>query len=224
MSKKLIVIEGTDCSGKETQSKLLVEYLNNKGIKAIRFAFPDYDSPTGKIIAGPYLGKEGFLPPLFDEGSVNVNPYCACLLYAMDRKYNINKILDKINEGYIVVLDRYVESNMAFQGARLDDDKRDKLFGFVDKLEYEMLELPRPDLTIFLHMPLWASKVLRGNRKEKPDQNESDDEYLKKSENVYIELSKTYNWKTILCAENNNILTPNEISNIVFNTVDEFLK
>ena len=215
MKGKLIVIEGTDCSGKETQSKTLVENLNNSGIKAIRFAFPDYDSPTGKIIAGPYLGKEGYLPPQFSEGSINVDPYCACLLYAMDRKYNIKKIADKLDQGYVVVLDRYVESNMAFQGARLTGNKREHLFTFVDKLEYEMLDLPRPDLTIFLYMPVWATKKLKANRAEKPDQNESNEDYLKRAEEVYIELAKKYNWTTINCTENEDILTPEKISEIV---------
>ena len=85
MRGKLIVIEGTDCSGKETQSNLLVDFLNNEGLKTKKFAFPNYNSPTGKIIAGPYLGKEGYYPPLFDEGASNVDPYCATLLFAMDR-------------------------------------------------------------------------------------------------------------------------------------------
>lgn len=224
MKGKLIVIEGTDCSGKETQSKALVEFLNDSGIKAIRFAFPDYESPTGKIIAGPYLGKEGYQPPVFDEGSTNVDPYCACLLYAMDRKYNIQKILDKLNDEYVVVLDRYVESNMAFQGARLDENKREHLFAFVDKLEYEMLKLPRPDSTIFLHMPIWASAQLKKGRQERPDQNEKDEAYLKRAEDVYLQLAKMYNWKRIPCTENNTILTPKDISAKLQNYVMEFLK
>jgi len=215
MKGRLIVIEGTDCSGKETQSKLLVGYLNEKGINAIRFAFPDYNSPTGKIIAGPYLGKSGYLPPLFEEGSVNVDPYCACLLYAMDRKYNIQKIVDKLNEGYIVVLDRYVESNMAFQGARLDDDKREHLFDFIDKLEYQMLELPRPDQTLFLYMPSWATKKLKEKRAEAPDQNEKDEEYLLRAEKVYLQLAIKYGWTTVDCVEKDNILSPEKIANVI---------
>ena len=103
MRGKLIVIEGTDCSGKETQSNLLVDFLNNAGLKTKKFAFPNYDSPTGKIIAGPYLGKEGYQPPLFEEGASNVDPYCATLLFAMDRKYNIKEIRT-LNSGNIKFL------------------------------------------------------------------------------------------------------------------------
>lgn len=224
MVGKLIVIEGTDCSGKETQSKLLVDFLNKKGVKAIRFAFPNYNSPTGKIIAGPYLGKEGFLPPVFDEGSVNVEPYCACLLYAMDRRYNIGAINEKLSQGYVVVLDRYVESNMAFQGARIQDRKdRVKLYDFIDKLEYNMLELPRSNKTIFLHMPAWASAILKRGRAEKLDQNEVDEEYLKRTEKVYFELADMYNWKTISCISDNNIKTPVQINNMLCEYVMELI-
>ena len=74
MKGKLIVIEGTDCSGKETQTKLLIERLTNAGIKVKRYSFPMYDSPTGQIIGGCYLGKEQYGCGLFKEGAPNVSP------------------------------------------------------------------------------------------------------------------------------------------------------
>ena len=89
---KLIVIEGTDCSGKETQSKLLEERLKKEGKKVVRFDFPMYDSPTGKIIGGAYLGKPEIGKSIFPEGAVNVDPYITCLYFAADRKYNMPKI------------------------------------------------------------------------------------------------------------------------------------
>ena len=89
---KFIVIEGTDCSGKETQSKLLVEKLNSMGKKAVRITFPNYSSPTGKIVGGPYLGKEEISPCWFPEGAVNVDPMVTSLYYAADRKYNEKEI------------------------------------------------------------------------------------------------------------------------------------
>ena len=97
----LIVVEGTDCSGKETQSNLLVEKLNQDGIKCEKYCFPRYTSATGKIIAGPYLGKEGYYPPLFEEGAVNVSPFVASLYYAADRKYNIHEITNFLNQGIV---------------------------------------------------------------------------------------------------------------------------
>ena len=221
MKGKLIVIEGTDCSGKETQSNLLVEYLNSRGIKTKKFSFPNYDSPTGKIIAGPYLGKEGFYKPLFPEGASNVNPYCASLLYAMDRKYNINLIINELNNGYNVVLDRYIDSNTAHQGAKLNGEEREHMFTFIERLEYELLELPKADLQILLHMPTWAAAVLKADRFEKADQHESDTNHLRRAEECYLELAKRRKSKVIECTQNGKILKIEEISEKLCNFVEK---
>ena len=93
MRGKIIVIEGTDCSGKETQSKLLVKRLTEKGIKCASFSFPMYDTPTGRIVGGAYLGKPEICDGYFKEGAPNVDPKVSCLYYAADRKYNIDKAL-----------------------------------------------------------------------------------------------------------------------------------
>ena len=209
---KLIIIEGTDCSGKETQSNLLVNFLNLNGYATKKFSFPNYNSATGKIIAGPYLGKKGFGEPLFNEGASNVDPYCASLLYAMDRKYNINTILNELNNGINIVLDRYVLSNMAHQASKLTPQTEEHMFYFIERLEYELLELPRPDLQIFLHMPTWATNELKKNRPEAPDQHESNTNYLRKSEQAYLKLAQKYNCKIIECTNNKTIKTINQIN------------
>ena len=85
MKGKLIVIEGTDCSGKETQTNLLMKKLESDNISIVKFDFPNYDSPTGRIIGGPYLGKEYICPSWFTEGAVNVDPKVASLYFAADR-------------------------------------------------------------------------------------------------------------------------------------------
>ena len=82
---KIIVIEGTDCSGKETQSKMLLERLNQNNIDSVYMTFPAYDTPTGKIIGGSYLGKESIGKCVFPEGAVNVDAKVASLYYAADR-------------------------------------------------------------------------------------------------------------------------------------------
>ena len=92
MRGKLIVVEGTDCSGKETQTKKLVEKLTNDGRTVKRYSFPFYESPTGKIIGGPYLGKSYISDGWFPEGATNVDYKVASLYYAADRLYNINTI------------------------------------------------------------------------------------------------------------------------------------
>ena len=151
---KFIVIEGTDCSGKETQSKLLVEKLNNLGKKAVRLTYPNYESPTGKIIGGPYLGKEEIGSCWFPEGAVNVDPKVTSLYYAADRKYNEHDLRKYLDDDYFVICDRYTSSNMAHQGSKIkDDNERFEMYQWIDKLEYDLLELPKPDKTIFLHMP-----------------------------------------------------------------------
>ena len=124
---RLIVIEGTDCSGKETQSKLLVEKLESLGYKAIRLTFPNYDTPTGKIVGGPYLGKKEICECWFPEGAVNLDPKVASLYYAADRKYNEVEIQKYLDDDYFVICDRYVSSNMAHQGSKIKNDEDRKI-------------------------------------------------------------------------------------------------
>lgn len=200
MRGKLIVIEGTDCSGKETQTKLLVEKLEKENIKCVRFSFPVYDSPTGKIVGGPYLGKEYICDGWFDEGAINVDPKVASLYYAADRKYNIGKIEELISKGINVILDRYTYSNLAHQGGKLKNKKdRFEMYSWLDKLEFELMGLPKADIRVFLHMPYEVSCILKKDRKEAADQHESSKEHLLASENAYKEIADIYNFKTIEC-------------------------
>lgn len=213
---KIVVIEGTDCSGKETQTKLLYEKLNKLGYKVATMSFPAYDTPTGKIVGGCYLGKKEIGPCLFPEGAVHVAPEIASLYYAADRRYNLDKILKLKEENDYLILDRYISSNMAHQGSKIvDDEKRYYIYQFIDKLEYWLLELPKPDMTIFLHMPTAYSKELKKNR-ENLDGHEKDNAYLEQSEKAYIELSEMYNWSTIECVKDHKIKSIEEIHEEVF--------
>lgn len=221
MKGKIIVIEGTDCSGKETQSKLLEKYLNSNGINCIRMSFPAYDTPTGKIVGGPYLGKEEICPSYFEDGSADVDPYISCLYYAADRKYNIEKVNEYVDDGYIVILDRYTTSNMAHQGGKIEDsEERFNMYQWIDKLEYWLLKLPKPDITIFLHMPYTSSCELKKNRKSL-DGNEKSETHLKNAEKAYIELSELYNWDRIECVESDRIKSIEEISSEIINMLKE---
>ena len=220
---KFIVIEGTDCSGKETQSKLLVEKLTNLGKKAIRITFPNYDSPTGKIIGGPYLGKEEISSCWFPEGAVHVDPKVACLYYAADRKYNENEIKKYLDEDYFVICDRYISSNMAHQGSKIvDDNERFNMYQWIDKLEYWLLALPKPDKTIFLHVPYSYAFELKKNRISL-DEHEKSEEHLKNSEIAYLELSSYYNWININCISNNSIRTIDDINDEIIENIKEYL-
>ena len=221
MKGKIIVIEGTDCSGKETQTSLLVQRLRRMGRKIERLSFPDYDTPTGRIVGGAYLGKphigEGFIP----EGASNVDPKVAALYYAADRRYNRQKILDLLNDGVDVVLDRYVESNMGHQGGKIfDKEERLKLYEDLANLEYGFLELPKPDLTIFLYVPYKKVVELRSGRREPADQHESNPLHIRNAEHAYLELAELHDYKKINCLDKKNKLRDIEdIQEDVYNLV-----
>jgi len=225
MKGKLIVIEGTDCSGKETQSNLLIEKLKNDGIRIEKFSFPNYNSPTGKIIGGPYLGKSYICDGWFPEGAPNVDPKVSALYYAADRLYNIDKINFLLDNGVNVILDRYVYSNMAHQGGKLDKaDDRHAMYDWLDNLEFNLLGLPKPDISVFLHMPFELSLTLKKNREEDLDQNEKDKNHLINAENAFIELANRYNFYTIECNEGDRIKTIPEINKDLYNHVSNIIK
>ncbi|MCM1053657.1 MAG: hypothetical protein NC483_06775 [Ruminococcus sp.] len=219
MSKgKLIVIEGTDCSGKETQTQKLVENLSNLGYKTISFSFPNYASPTGKIIGESYLGKYG--ESLFREGIENVDPKISSLYYAADRAYNIDIIKEYLKKDYIVILNRYVESNMAFQGGKIKDiKKRNLMYEWLDNLEFVLLDLPRPDYVIFLYLPYEYVTFLKKKRKEVANTT-----LLHMAEIAYIELAVIYEYEKVNCLSDGNLRSIDDISNEIFNKTLKFLR
>lgn len=226
---KLIVIEGTDCSGKETQSKILVERLNKEGIACKKMSFPQYESPTGRIVGQCYLGKErgeweGDRGWFGDANAVNFR--VASLYYAADRLFALPKINSILNSGENLVLDRYTPSNMAHQGGKVDLNERKKVFSFIDKLEYNLLELPRPDAVIFLYMPFQVGLQLREKRGEKADLHECNISHLKRAEETYLELSNLYKWIRIDCSPDGTINSLRSIDNIgeeVYKRISEVL-
>ena len=220
MRGKLIVVEGTDCSGKETQANLLLERLARDNIKVCKYSFPNYDAPTGRIIGGPYLGKSYICEGWFKEGASNVDPKVASLYYAADRKYNISEIMEKLDAGINVVLDRYIYSNMAHQAGKISNKtERNRMYKWLEKLEFNLLELPHADIRIFLHMPFETSLELKKNRSESLDQHESDKEYLIKAETAYLELAEKYAFYTIECNNGLEARTIARINNDLYDYV-----
>lgn len=216
MKGKLIVIEGTDCSGKETQTKALVECMETMGYKVKRFSFPMYDTPTGQIVGGPYLGKSYICDGWFPEKAPNVNPKVSALYYAADRLYNIKKIMDELNNGTNVILDRYTFSNMAHQGGKMEESKeRYAMYDWLYDLEFKYLGLPFPDIAIFIHMPYEGSVLLKSGREEAADQNEADEKHLRDAERAYIEIADKFDFKFIECIkESSNSITKESIKSI----------
>jgi dTMP kinase len=215
----LIVIEGTDCSGKGTQSDILYNRLKTEGRKVYKTSFPMYDTPTGKIVGGPYLGKESICHGWFSEGANNVPAKVASLYYAADRLYNIDIINNYLKDNYIVILDRYVTSNMGHQAGKIKDkNKRLEMFKWLEKLEYELLELPRPDIKLFLHMPYEYSRSLQNNRKEL-DEHEKSKDNLINAENAYLEMVDLFKFTKIECVKDSKIRSIDDISNEIYDII-----
>ena len=232
MRGKLIVIEGTDCSGKETQSKLLASKLNEKRLETKVVGFPVYDSPTGRIIGSCYLGKEelcnkylGGENGWFKEGATNVDGMVASMYYAADRKYNIDAINAMLDSGVNVILDRYVYSNMAHQACKKSDSfERSKIINKLEKLEFDIMELPVPDFTFLLYVPYNVAQKLKKGRKKASDQHESDVDYLKRAEEVYLLLKDLYGFEFIECTIDGKIRTKEDISEEILTKTVSFLK
>jgi dTMP kinase len=221
---KLIVIEGTDCSGKETQTNLLLSKLKERGIKIEKKFFPNYESPTGRIVGGPHLGKPSILKGFFPEGAANVDPKVGALYYAADRRYNAPELISLLEQGINVLLDRYIYSNMAHQGGKLKNKKdRMAMYKWLETLEYDLLEIPKPDYAFLLHMPYKQALQLKENRIEEPDQHESDANHLIAAEKTYLEIAKLYNFETISCVDGEKIRTIEEINEELLELVQKII-
>ncbi len=223
MRGKIIVIEGTDCSGKGTQSDLLLERLNKDGYPTKKYAFPVYDSPTGKIVGGPYLGKSTICKGWFSEGANEVPAKVASLYFAADRLYNIKPILEELDKGNNVILDRYTTSNMGHQAGKIKDKaERLKMFKWIEELEYNLLKLPKPDIKVFLYMPYEYSKSLQTNRVEL-DEHELSEDNLRHAENAYLEMVDLYDFIKIDCIDNSSIRSIEDINNEIYSHILEKL-
>lgn len=219
---KLIVIEGTDSSGKETQTKRLFEKLKEKGLKVKKISFPNYDSPACEPV-------KMYLAGAFGEDAMKVNPYPVSTMYAIDRYASFKTDWEKFhNEDGIIVTDRYVTSNMVHQASKIRDlDEKKQYLNWLEDLEYEKMGIPRPDLVIFLNMPTEMAVRLMAERKnkitgeEKKDIHERDKEYLKESHANACKIANIYNWKEIKCNDGERIKTIEEIGEEVFSLVEE---
>ena len=202
-SGKLVVIDGTDGSGKGTQTKLLLEYLEKQGKPNKFIDFPRYyTSFHGKMVArylsGEFGGKDG-------------SPYLSSLFYAMDRLTARDEMVDWLNEGNIVVANRYTTSSMAFQTARVPKKEQSKFLKWLYEMEYKEHKLPKEDLVLFLYVPVEVSQKLieQKDRKErkyakgkKKDIYEADIQYQKDVLKLYLALAKkNKHWEVIKCVD-----------------------
>lgn len=221
---KLIVIEGTDSSGKETQTKKLYERLANEVEKVRKISFPNYESPACEPV-------KMYLAGAFGDNALNVNPYPVSTMFAIDRYASYKMDWESFyNAGGIIVTDRYTTSNMVHQASKIENiDEKSKYLGWLEDLEYNKMGIPKPDLVIFLNMPTEMAVKLMEARKnkitgeEKKDIHEKDTSYLKKSYDNACDIAKKYNWQEIKCVENKRLKTIEEIGEEIYILVKEIL-
>jgi len=223
-SGKLIVIEGTDGSGKKTQSELLLKNLKKEGIKASILGFPVYESFTGELVAR-YLRN--------DFG--RISPYLAATLYAVNRFQFRDQITQKLKEGQIVVLNRYVTANQIHQAANAGNKKdRERFQKWVAELEYKIFQMPKPDLVLFISIPveIAVQRVQLKSKKErkyalgsKEDLLESDMQHQREALKELIKFAKkNKNARTIDAVEKGNLLSKDEISKKMWTETKKFLR
>jgi dTMP kinase len=194
---KLIAIEGIDGSGKRTQVELLTLSLKARGHSVYSTGFPQYDSWFGKMV-GQFLN--GDLGPL-----ENVDPHFTALLYAGDRFEAKPKLEAALNNGQIVLVDRYIGSNLAHQTARVPPAKRSEFLAWIEHLEYRIYDLPREDLILYLRVPpreaqrLVERKSARTYTSARKDLLEANLRHLEDAAEMYDSLSRSAPWATIQC-------------------------
>ena len=221
-----IVLEGIDGSGKATQSDFLIKKLEADGYTVRKIDFPRYeDNFFGQFIGDCIAGKHGDF--------VNTDPYITSVLYGADRWESKKQIKEWLKKDYIVVADRYVGSNQIHQGGKIKDSaERKKFLQWLEKMEYEAFQLPRPGLVVFLDMKVDLSLSLLNKQdlKEKSylqgeeDLLEASRGYLSNSRQAALKICQDHNnWRKVSCYNNNKILSREEINKKVYSLVKKFL-
>lgn len=195
---KFIVLEGIDGSGKRTQLDMLARAFADRNSPCALISFPRYDGFFGQLVAQFLNGDFGPLK--------SVDPHFSALLYAGDRLESKPDLEAHLAAGRTVLSDRYIGSNLAHQGARVAPAKRDEFLDWLLHLEYDVYDLPREDLVVYLRVPpsvaqaLVARKGARGYTKKKRDLQEASLAHLDAASEVYDRLAERHNWRTIDCA------------------------
>lgn len=226
---KLIVIDGTDGSGKATQVDILSRRLKKEGKKIKILDFPEYYGNFFGAFLGHCLSEQYY-------NFLNVHPKIASVLYAADRWESKDKIISWLEKGYIVIANRYVSANQIHQGGKTRDLKRRNDFlKWLDKMEYEVFGIPRPDLTLYLSLPInmtlqllkdrESSKMKRAYLKKGKDVHESDVNFLINSRKSALKLVKEIpNFIQIECSEKGKILSRENVHELVYKKVKKIIK
>jgi dTMP kinase len=223
---KLIVIEGVDGAGKSTQIRLLKDFFAKKGCNCEYLHFPRTESPYfGELIARFLRGEFGSLN--------EVDPYLVAMLYAGDRKDASDMIHSWLEQGKIVLLDRYTYSNIAYQCAKLREiSKQDNLMKWILSLEFDHFAIPKPDLNIFLDVPFaFTEQNLTKNRTGDDrsylngtrDIHEESMVFQKQVRDLYLRVSQTDDRLAVInCTANDGkMFLPDEIFSLILRTLSD---
>ena len=228
MKGKFIVIDGIDGSGKKTQTKAIVKKIRKEGRIVKTIDFPQYYSNFfGKLVSRYLSGELG--------SASEVSPFIASVLYAADRFESKKKIEKWLKKGHVVIADRYVSSNQIHQGGKIKNSKERKEFlKWLNKMEYGVFKIPKPDLIVYLNVSAEISETLLNNedalgrKKYTPDMkdiHEADPKHLKMARSNALKLVKEENnWINIPCMEKGELLPINEITNKIWEELKLFIK
>ncbi|MDP4134239.1 MAG: deoxynucleoside kinase [Bacillota bacterium] len=219
----LVVLEGVDASGKATQAERLYLRLMYEQKKVKRITFPNYKSEASAPV-------KLYLSGAFGKTAGEVNPYAASAFFAVDRYASYKQYWKEfLDEGGIVIADRYVTSNFIHQASKIADPKeRQAYLDFQYDFEYNKLGLPKPDAVIFLDVPPQVSIALIEDRANKftghkeHDIHEKDDMYIIDSYNNAVDIAKKYGFITIECAKDGSLLPIEEISDKIYEALEAF--
>jgi len=219
---KLIVIEGTDGSGKSTQFRLLSEHLNQDNVEFRRIVFPRYDQESSALIR-MYLGGQ------FGTKPSDVNAYAASAFYAVDRFASYKMDWGHwYEDGGVVLSDRYTTSNAVHQASKVPESEQADYLKWLYDFEYDKLGLPRPDLTIYLDVPTdFTEKLLRHREQDtntKADIHEQDTQYLATCRQTGRAAAAYYGWTVIDCVRNGAMRTMEDIHQEIYRHVQKCLE
>ena len=214
---KLIVIEGTDGSGKSTQFRLLTERLQQEGRAFQQLEFPQYGEPSSALIK-MYLGGE------FGTKPSDVNAYAASAFYAVDRYASYKKVWGQwYEEGGLVLSARYTTSNAVHQASKEPEELQQAFLGWLYEFEYDKLGLPKPDLVIYLDVPTdFTEKMMRSREaatNTHADIHEQDLTYLATCRRTGRAAAKFYNWTVIDCVKDDAIRSIEDIQEEIYRHV-----
>ena len=220
MPGKLIVFEGTDGSGKSTQFRLACEALNAQGKEFRTMVFPRYKEESSALVR-MYLGGQ------FGNRPSDVNAYAASTFYAVDRYAGYKQEWGGYyEEGGMMVSDRYTTSNAIHQASKLPEEERDEYLRWLGEFEYDRLGLPKPDLVLWMDMPI--EKTVENLRRRETDTNttadihEVDTEYLRTCYTAAAQAARFYGWQRISCVdEKGNLRSVEDIHNEVMQKIAE---